>query len=274
MNNRNVYNICKFIPSPEGFPEIAALNFVYETNCPHEINIMTSSYRLHLVTGGEGCYLHDGASETLKRGDIFLSFKAKEYTLLNNDNFQYVYISFVGKRVKPLLERLNISETQCVFHGQKDDLIDLWEKSLRQTNRSNIDLISQAMLYFTFAKFAEQTKEKKYEQSDSPIEFLKKHVDSNFNDPDLTLASVSEKFGYSPKYVSNLFKKTLSITFSDYVKMLRMDYARSLICDGERYVLELSAMCGYKDALYFSKIFKSYFGESPKAYINRENRKK
>ena len=36
-----------------------------------------------------------------------------------------------------------------------------------------------------------------------------------------------------------------------------------------RSIAEIAEECGFTDASYFAKTFKSYFGETPKEYRNR-----
>ena len=47
----------------------------------------------------------------------------------------------------------------------------------------------------------------------------------------------------------------------------KVHYACTLINQGFTSVKEIAAMSGYRDALYFSKVFKRKMGVSPKQYI-------
>ncbi len=80
---------------------------------------------------------------------------------------------------------------------------------------------------------------------------------------------MSRKFSYSPKYVSAAFARLVNLSYSEYLRQLRMDHARRLFESGTLSVKEAASASGYSDALYFSKVFKKHFGCSPREYIKR-----
>ncbi len=65
---------------------------------------------------------------------------------------------------------------------------------------------------------------------------------------------------------SLLYKKIKSLTGQspvDFIKTVRMEYALELI-QGRKYtVTEVSDLCGFSTASYFSTVFKKHFGKSP-----------
>ena len=96
---------------------------------------------------------------------------------------------------------------------------------------------------------------------------IKKYIDSNYSNCNLSLEFISNNLSYTPKYVSTLFKKTFKITISDYLTTLRIQHACTLIENGFTSISNIAALCGYSDAQYFSKLFKKRTGKTPKEYI-------
>ena len=96
---------------------------------------------------------------------------------------------------------------------------------------------------------------------------IKKYIDDNFTSCDLSLNCISKELLYNPKYISGLFKKKMNIGLVEYINTIRIQYACTLISQGFTSVKELAVLSGYKDALYFSKVFKKKMGVSPKQYI-------
>ena len=78
-----------------------------------------------------------------------------------------------------------------------------------------------------------------------------------------------ELFAYTEKHVSHLLKKETGTGFSQHVSALRLAYARLLILSGENSVSAVALASGYRDALYFSKVFKKQYGCTPKEFIER-----
>ena len=51
---------------------------------------------------------------------------------------------------------------------------------------------------------------------------------------------------------------------------LRMDYARDLLIKEKKMIKEVALMCGYTDYHHFFKVFKKYYGISPKEMQEEE----
>lgn len=75
-------------------------------------------------------------------------------------------------------------------------------------------------------------------------------------------------FGYHPFYISTLLKERRGITLRQYVIQYRLKYAKRLLELTERSMADIAEACGFTDASYFAKIFKSTFGMTPKEYRN------
>ena len=64
-----------------------------------------------------------------------------------------------------------------------------------------------------------------------------------------------------------MFKHTYKIGFSRYLNTVRIRNACMLMKQGESEVQSIALRCGYRDPLYFSRLFKEYTGHSPRAYM-------
>ena len=92
---------------------------------------------------------------------------------------------------------------------------------------------------------------------------LIKYVDDNFTEK-ITLSSLSEKFGFSRNYICALFQKYYNQSLSIYLTEKRMKYAGELINDKTLLIKQVGVMTGYTDYYHFFKVFKNYYGVSPK----------
>lgn len=63
-----------------------------------------------------------------------------------------------------------------------------------------------------------------------------------------------------------IFKEVLKQSPSDIIIRYRMEKAINLIASNELNISEVSYKCGFNDPKYFSKVFKRYYGKSPKKY--------
>ncbi len=91
------------------------------------------------------------------------------------------------------------------------------------------------------------------------------HVNERFYH-NLTLQSISSAFNVNANYVSQLFKKEVGLTFTEYVTKLRMDYACSLLKTSDLTIQDIAEKVGINDYFYFSRIFKRTTGCAPSVY--------
>ena len=81
----------------------------------------------------------------------------------------------------------------------------------------------------------------------------------------ITLSSLSARFGYHPTYFSELFHRATGETFLDTLTGMRMTHAASLLESGFR-VADTCHLAGFGSISNFTELFKRRFGETPSAY--------
>lgn len=91
------------------------------------------------------------------------------------------------------------------------------------------------------------------------------YIDENFTQK-LLLEDIARREGVTMTYLSHLFKDTLGVTFQDYLKQKRFDYACNLITTTQRKILDISISSGFSDVRYLTKLFQERYGCTPKEY--------
>lgn len=91
------------------------------------------------------------------------------------------------------------------------------------------------------------------------------YIKSNFHKP-LSLNSVADNIYLNRYYLSHLFRTELKVTFSDYLNKVRMEEAARLIRTQGFKIQEVADAVGFRDANYFTKVFKKYYNVTPKKY--------
>lgn len=260
-------NICKFVSTRTTRAGVNIINFVYEKNAQFAPEfVLSAAYTLAFVTRGSGKLHTQTAVHPITAGDFFMIFSAQPYYIENMDALQYIYITFVGPRAPSLIDRLQAPNREPVYHDLAF-LRTLWENSLQTVTEENIDLLCEGLLLYTLSLICERKDEPVPDEKANGILEVKQYVDAHFADPELSLTLLGERFAFHPKYLSGAFKKLVRLSFTEYVTQKRMEYAQSLVKGGMTNVHELSEMCGYNDALYFSKVFRKKYGISPKKYM-------
>lgn len=266
-------NICKFVSTRTVREEINIIHFVYEKNAQFAPRfILPSTYSVAFVTQGEGILHTANGAHTIASGDFFVIFSAQAYYIENVQGLNYIYITFVGSRAPALMERLQLSNRKPVYR-EYGFLRELWENSFDKVTEENIDMLCEGLLLYTLSFICREKEEAAAGENANGILLVKQFVDNHFSDETVSLGSVSKHFSYNPKYLSGAFKKMMRIGFTEYLTEKRLSYAASLIENGMSNVGDLAEMCGYSDAMYFSKVFKKRYGVSPKQYVQKEREK-
>jgi AraC-like DNA-binding protein len=95
---------------------------------------------------------------------------------------------------------------------------------------------------------------------------VRKYIEDNYANPDLSLNHISERFGINGKYASQLFKEEFGIKFVDFLIGLRMEHAKKMLLETEKPINEISLNVGYIHTISFGRIFKKMSGVSPGDY--------
>lgn len=83
---------------------------------------------------------------------------------------------------------------------------------------------------------------------------------------DLTADSVAGRSGISGDHLSRLIKKATGLTFNEYLTRLRMKRAMELLRDPAVRIAEVADLSGYRDARYFSTLFRKTVGMTPSEF--------
>lgn len=80
---------------------------------------------------------------------------------------------------------------------------------------------------------------------------------------EIELEKLSRECAVSSRQLQRIFKDHLNITPSNFIVILKMEEASSLLKGGEKNVTEIAYHLGYSDPAYFTRVFKKYFGYPP-----------
>ena len=258
-------NVCKFLPPPRTAHQLQTVNFVYEKHpqdllpCPH-----ATIYRVHLVTKGEGEVRMGHVAAAVREGDVFFTFPAMPYHVTGD--LQYLYISYLGVRAAAETERCGVS-ARCFVFKELGELKPFWLHAL-QASAALSDLAAESVLLHTLSVIGSRSLSSVAMPTAASDNFtlIKAYIDAHFCDSALCVDAVSDYFSYNKKYISTLFKKQMKVGISAYIRTLRLNRAAELLETGEQGIAEIAHAVGFRDPLYFSKLFKTHAGLSPKNY--------
>lgn len=89
---------------------------------------------------------------------------------------------------------------------------------------------------------------------------------NDYYQQDLFLNEVAERFDINPSYLSDIFRRTVGLTFVQYICKVRTDKAMQLL-QYTNYTMEtISQRTGFKDYHHFIRSFKRTVGITPTQY--------
>lgn len=242
------------------------IKFVGEHATTYEVRWHTHDYwELVYCTDGEGSFqFENGTIMRYQEGDTVAIPPREVHCNTSKEGFTNIHIriadpSFPYKtafRVSDDLNRhLRVAFQQAKYYYLSD--IRRCELVLSALG----ELISSYMVvYRSNSEFSE------------PVEHIRTVILRSYAQPDFALDESIQKLPFHYDYLRKLFKKEIGMTPLEYMTRLRMKKASTMLTaqGGTDYsVAEIARLCGYDDALYFSRVFKKTYGVSPSAYANR-----
>ncbi len=95
---------------------------------------------------------------------------------------------------------------------------------------------------------------------------IKEYIDANYMRA-INNHTLSEQYGYVPAHLRELFRKQYQVSPMDYLQELRLKKSEELLVKHQTLSLkEIAELVGFKDPLYFSKVFRKSYGMSPSEY--------
>ena len=73
-------------------------------------------------------------------------------------------------------------------------------------------------------------------------------------------------FGYSPTYLSRMFRKYAGISFKDYVQSIRLGYALKELENSAYNITEIALRNGFSGSKALARAFQKKYGMLPSEY--------
>lgn len=131
-------------------------------------------------------------------------------------------------------------------------------------------LLNRKVLEFELATILVRESKPKY-QSHLRLQQLKRVLPAldviNKNlDHTLTRDKLAKACHLSSSRFGTVFREALGVSPIDYIVKLRMQLAQQLLTNESLSVEQVAVQVGYDDPFYFSRLFKTHYGLSPKKY--------
>ncbi|MGB8451534.1 MAG: response regulator [Anaerocolumna sp.] len=224
--------------------------------------------------------------------------KAEDYLPLHYINFVY-YVDFAEElqknypvdfnkckvQIRSLLEEFKnkhiLPEVAKTYFEKSIEMLEYLNHNLSlQTHKYLMEMkehikvscsLEDLYLYITMALEAifapiSTTEKNQAEYKDEIVKAIN-YINQNYHRK-ISLTSLSDYVNLSSGYLCRLFKSEVGISITNYINGLRMKKAMELIKNQEKEVAlkEIAISIGIDDQLYFSRLFRKYYGMAPSEY--------
>lgn len=227
-------------------------------------------------TAGRGACECDGRPVTIKPGELLVISAGAAYQCIADPDSSLTihWVHARGRLMSEYVTALGVAESHTVLSlGHDARLIGLFGELLDVLAEecSDDDLLCAAsILQHMIGIFIRARRRKKAAAPDAAqrvaasIEFMKSNLTRS-----LDIAMLSELARVSPSHYSTLFKRQTGYSPVDYLIRLRIQVASELLDNTNHDIKTIAAKLGYKDPLYFSRVFVGVQGVSPSEYRRR-----
>ncbi|MDF2921243.1 MAG: hypothetical protein K0R57_157 [Paenibacillaceae bacterium] len=111
-----------------------------------------------------------------------------------------------------------------------------------------------------------QEKRSSRRKSAELVESVMAYAAKHYNQSDLSVNFLAERYGLTPNYVSKLFKDYTQCNFVDYLARVRAKEAARLLLSTPLKLDEIALQIGYTNFSSFLRNFKKHYGMTPTEY--------
>ncbi len=221
-----------------------------------------SLFEIYYLEEGECNYLIEGKLFEMHSGDVVFIPKNTIHKTSYNDMYSRCLINCSGD----YLEGAEIEEA-FVWRNEKyraeiHGIFKRIEKEYLHADRFSDGIIAGHMQRLLSVVYRHKNEYENTRQQNKYIEQMLEYIENNYT-AEITLAFLSDRFGVSAEHLSRSFKKETGLGFNEYLSLLRLKKAESILKSSEASVAEVAFSCGFNDSNYFCEKFKSVYGISP-----------
>ena len=155
------------------------------------------------------------------------------------------------------------------FHGAVkflcSEIYRLYTQSKHEEDElSNIYL--QGVLYHMNKGVILDLKKNHLSREDEILDIAVKYINSNLFNKFVHVGDVAASLNISTSYLTRIFNRKLSISPMRYINEVKVASAKELLRTSNMTIKEIATNLHFSDPLYFSRIFSSTEGMSPREY--------
>lgn len=237
------------------------------------------NYVIHVVIDGKGMLDCGGKRWMIRKGQMFILFPGEitTYYADKEDPWYYCWFGFQGSSAAKIVESIGFTpQTPVLSFGDGESVekkiiemlgsVSLTLDGQLHRNAEMMDILSKMI-----RERAKQAGSDSGEAGFSYSEYAVRYINNHFNEK-IRIQELAKHIGISRSYLVKLVRQETGMSPQEYLIAVRMRRAADLLTGSNDPIRLIAAECGYEDALAFSKVFKSNFGQNPSDYRMLHNK--
>jgi AraC-like DNA-binding protein len=244
------------------------------------------------ILKGKSVQFIDGKEYHVRHGDVLIINYNQTHSAINSEDFSYVNILMKPEYINNSLARsenafallhlsefesfrkiLDESKCKISFSGEErnriEEIISILSEEMEQKSpgyelavRSQLNLL----LIMIFRKMSLKLENIFDGVSEELLMYIREHCSEK-----LSLKSIAELCAYNTSYFSRIFKERVGMTFTEYLKRVRLEKAAIMMETTTSNITDIAYSVGYTDKTKFFSDFKQLKGVSPLKFRKSKN---
>ncbi|WP_433901868.1 helix-turn-helix transcriptional regulator [Sphingobacterium puteale] len=209
--------------------------------------------------------VYEAAFEPGRNILLYISLR-KDWILRENSSLPRVS-KFVSSSLK---NGCSVSYMEKLFmsHSLAKSLLRIWHLPLSE----KVDLESLLLpMIKEILKIYDRAQDYRIHLSgmsnEEKVHEIRGYLKSGYLLPNITdINALCERYYITERTLRRVFYKVEERTIIDFVTDHRLDYARSILCQKNLSIKQISELCGFNNPSYFCRLFKRKYKTTPKNY--------
>jgi len=192
-------------------------------------------------------------------GSVMYLPRGSTYQIVVSEEYHHIYIDFEFER----------AGMEPVAMEKLESLEGLFRRALHRWLKGSGSsmLICTGILYEIYGQMMEKQRSRYVSRADrqAAVRAADRMLE-RLGDREMHLTDVAEHVGVSAAHLRRLFHAVYGVPPISYLQQMRVQQAKRQLIETDQSIEKIAGNCGFCNAYYFSRVFKSLTGTPPSIY--------
>ena len=239
------------------------------------VYVRTEPYTEFLaVEKGSVKITENGQTVVVNEGEVGILNSFSIHSVIPSSDAVITGVLFGGEFLSDFVRKMGDYEFKNVITGDlKIELSCLVKEIAKKADELDF-FEKKAYANFMISRIIKNDGIRKAERSaNAKVSTMIRYIYEN-SEKDISLKTIADEFGYVPMTVSHIFSKYVGKDLRRFTNEIRVRKAAFILSKDngrKQSIAEVAKECGFKSVATFHRIYKEYYGTSPRGEISDKN---